>query len=61
MCEKHLGGDKKRVLSLLLSRVLKSPFVSCSKMAVIGNKKMNVCCYLVYVAMLWCVYCTETH
>lgn len=30
---------KRRVLSLLLSWVLKSPFVSCSKMAAVGNKK----------------------
>lgn len=52
---------KKRVLSLLLSRVLKSPFVSCSKMAAVGNKKLRVCCYLVYVAVLRRVYCTETH
>lgn len=41
---KTLGGglgvkEKKRAVCLLLSRVLKSPFVSCSKMAAVGKKK----------------------
>lgn len=59
-CVKNTGGVGVG-FCLLLSRALKSPFVSCSKMAAVGNKKTNVCWYLVYVAVLRCVYCAESH